>query len=92
LSDGSFAYSTLDGAANGNVEQSWYFWNQVKDQNATNTFWKQSFMSGETRPEIQSIVFEPDYPAGTYERQDFMLCVNTTHTSFMYVSIRGYIL
>lgn len=83
LSDGSFAFNTLDGSANGNVEQSWYFWNQVKDHNATDSFWKNSFMSGETRPEIQGVVFEPDYPAGTYERQDFMECINTTHTSFM---------
>ena len=83
LSDGSFAHHTLDGSANGNVEQSWYFWNKVKDHNATDTFWKKSFMSGETRPEIQGNVFDPDYPAGTYERQDFMECVNTTHTSFM---------
>ena len=83
LSDGSFAFTTLDGSANGNIDQSWYFWNQVKDHNATDTFWKKSFMSGETRPEIQSIVFEPDYPSRTYERQDFMECINTTHTSFM---------
>ena len=83
LSDGGFAFNTLDGSSNGNVEHSWYFWNQVKEHNATNTFWRNSFMSGETRPEIQALVFEPDYPAGTYERQDFMECVNTTHTSFM---------
>ena len=84
LSDGSFAYNTLDGSANGGMNVSWYFWNQVIENNAT-SFWKYNFMSGETRPEIQDIVFDIDYPAGSFERQDFMLCVNTTHTSYMYV-------
>lgn len=40
-------------------------------------------MGGETRPEIQSIIFEPDYPAGDYERQDFNVCTEVTHATYM---------
>jgi hypothetical protein len=43
-------------------------------------------MGGETRPEIQEIVFTPGYQVG-YERQSFMLCVETTHTTYMYVKL-----
>jgi hypothetical protein len=41
-------------------------------------------MGGETRPEIQGEVFEESYPAGTVEnKQDFMLCVETTHATYI---------
>lgn len=87
LSDGSFAFETLGGDANGGIDHFYYFSNVVKSAGMED-FWRTRPMGGETRPEIQDIVFKPDYPAGAYQRQDFMLCVNTTHASYMYVDIR----
>lgn len=87
LSDGSFAFETLGGDANGGIDHFYYFSNVVKSA-GMDDFWRTGPMGGETRPEIQDIVFKPDYPAGTYQRQDFMLCVNTTHASYMYVDFR----
>jgi hypothetical protein len=39
---------------------------------------------GETRPELQTSVFEPGYAAGTYEKQDFIRCTYTTHASYVF--------
>jgi hypothetical protein len=82
LYDGSFGYNTIDGPANGGKEVSWYFWPQLKSKDQTD-FWKTSVMGGETRPELQEIIFRDDYPAGTENHQDFMLCVETTHASYI---------
>jgi hypothetical protein len=88
LSDGSFAQLTLDGDANGGVKNTeWYFWPVAVAANQSN-FWRTAPMGGETRPELQSMVFEPWYPNGTYEKQDFLRCVYTTHATYMYVASR----
>lgn len=41
-------------------------------------------LGGETRPELQAEIFEPTYPAGTYEKQDFVRCIYTTHASYIF--------
>jgi len=86
--DGSFAYHTLDNDVNGGVDnKSHYFWPIIQAAGHQD-FWRWAPMGGEVRPEIQPIIFEPDYPAGTFERQDFILCVETTHASYIhFVSI-----
>jgi hypothetical protein len=84
LSDGSFAEKTVGGDENDGNDYSFYFLTQVESANQTD-FWRTAPMGGESPPEIAAIVFEPDYPAGTFERQDFMVCVNQTHASYMYV-------
>lgn len=82
LHDDSFAYSTLDGEANGGQNIGWFFWPKVKAAGET-SFWRKGVMGGETRPEIQSSVFRPGYAAGTPFKQDFMKCVKTTHASYL---------
>jgi hypothetical protein len=83
LHDDSFAWSTLGGNN---------FWPLVQQVNQT-SFWKTAVMGGETRPELQSHVFRPEYKPGyffvntenktiTY-KQDFFECVNTTHATYM---------
>jgi len=82
MGDGSFCQATLDGEANGGVDCHWFFWPSVVSAGQTD-FWRRGMMSGETRPEIQGSVFKPDYPSGTEWHQDFMRCVEATHTSSM---------
>jgi hypothetical protein len=82
LHDDSFAFSTLDGAANGNINVDWFFWPQVQTAGQS-TFWKKAAMGGETRPELQATIFESGYQAGTSYNQDFMTCVSTTHATYM---------
>ena len=88
LVDGSFTYETIDGEANGNVVGEHYFWPTVVRAGQSD-FWKRSPMGGETRPEQQPNVFEPWYPRRTYQKQDFLECVSTTHATFMYVTLRN---
>jgi hypothetical protein len=84
LHDDSFAHSTLDGDPNGGVYKSWYFWPRVLDNRFDQPpFWRTSVMGGETRPELQGTVFSPGYPAGTAFHQDFDLCVEITHATYM---------
>jgi hypothetical protein len=41
-------------------------------------------MGGDTRPELQSIIFESGYQAGsTIYKQVFMQCVEATHKTYM---------
>jgi hypothetical protein len=80
--DDSFAYSTVDGAANGNQNVGWFFWSLVKKSGGT-AFWQRGVMGGETRPELQDTIFQADYAAGTPYQQDFMTCVKTTHASYL---------
>jgi hypothetical protein len=80
--DDSFASATLDGVANGNVDVGWFFYPLVKDTGATD-FWKRGVMGGETTGSLQETIFDPSYPAGTDGHQDFLLCVNKTHATFM---------
>ena len=82
LYDGSFAYNTLDGAPNGGIDRSWFFWPQIKNAGQTNS-WRTNIMGGETRPELQKSIFTDAYPAGTEDHQDFNLCARTTHMSFL---------
>jgi hypothetical protein len=89
LMDGSFTYETIDGEANGNEIRPHYFWPSVVAAQQTD-FWKQAPMGGETRPEQQPMVFEPWYPKRTYQKQDFLECVSTTHATFMYVTVASY--
>jgi Malectin domain len=47
-------------------------------------FWQRGgVMGGETRPELQSTIFTPDYPAGTENHQDFAVCSRTTHCTYL---------
>jgi hypothetical protein len=80
--DGGFGYHTVDGPSNGNIQQGWFFWPNMQNAGQAD-FWKTSVMGGETRPELQKIIFTDDYPAGTENHQDFMLCVETTHASYV---------
>jgi hypothetical protein len=82
LHDDSFAYSTLDGAANGNTLVGWFFWPTVTSMSYTN-FWKTAAMGGELQPGLQATIFNSNYPAGTQYNQDFFLCANTTHATYM---------
>mmetsp|Transcript_28051 Transcript_28051/g.56197 ORF Transcript_28051/g.56197 Transcript_28051/m.56197 type:complete len:394 (-) Transcript_28051:517-1698(-) len=85
LHDDSFAHSTLDGAANGGVETGWFFWPSV-ERSGYSSFWRSSVMGGELRPELQSNIFSDDYPANTQYHQDFDLCVNVTHATYLLVN------
>lgn len=81
LYDGSLAYSTLDGAANGGKTMSWFTYRQMQDAKQTNT-WKNNMMGGETRPELQKIIFTDTYPARTEYHQDYKECIDTLHISY----------
>lgn len=83
LHDDSFAFQTLDGDSNGGVEKEWYFWPRTVSEGHAD-FWKKAPMGGETRGHLQEEVFEPWYNARSFERQDFMECVETTHTTYMF--------
>lgn len=80
IHDDSFAFSTLDGDANGGVEKGWFTWPRVVELGATD-FWERAPMGGETRPELQDIIFEDSYPARTENKQDFMECTEVTHAT-----------
>lgn len=82
LSDGSFTTETVGGEANGGVDHWFYFMNAVEEKGMED-FWRRGPMSGETRNDNQGDVFKPYYEEGTYQNQDFMLCVNLTHASYM---------
>jgi hypothetical protein len=82
LHDDSFAYSTLDGTANGGLKVSWFFWPIVLAENYQD-FWLTGVMGGELRPEVQEDIFSVRYPAGTRYHQDFGRCVETTHATYM---------
>jgi hypothetical protein len=62
---------------------SWFFWPKVLASRQAD-FWKSHVMGGETRPELQSTIFEAGYQAGsTIYQQDFMQCVEATHATYM---------
>ena len=81
LYDGSLAYSTLDGAANGGKNVSWFTYRQILDAKQTN-MWKSNIMGGETRPELQKIIFTDTYPARTEYHQDYKECIDALHLSY----------
>jgi Ankyrin repeats (many copies) len=64
------------------LDRSWYFWPRFVHENMDD-FWKWAPMGGETRVENQHSLFEATYPARTYQKQDFMECVNVTHATYM---------
>jgi hypothetical protein len=78
--DGSFTAETVGGEANGGIDYFFYFVTSVENAGVSD-FWRRGPMGGETRIENQG-VFKPDYVPG-YGKQDFMVCVNRTHASYM---------
>eukprot|EP00573_Skeletonema_grethae_P001912 CAMPEP_0201687636 /NCGR_PEP_ID=MMETSP0578-20130828/1607_1 /ASSEMBLY_ACC=CAM_ASM_000663 /TAXON_ID=267565 /ORGANISM="Skeletonema grethea, Strain CCMP 1804" /LENGTH=698 /DNA_ID=CAMNT_0048171805 /DNA_START=59 /DNA_END=2152 /DNA_ORIENTATION=- len=81
LHDDSFAHSTIDEGVYG-APMSWFFWSQVQASAATD-FWMSGAMGGEVRPELQATIFDDNYAAGTQYKQDFGLCAETTHATYM---------
>jgi len=81
LHDDSFAHSTIDEGVYGELI-TWFFWSQVQAAAATD-FWLSGAMGGELRPELQSTIFDDDYAAGTQYKQDFGMCAETTHATYM---------
>jgi hypothetical protein len=81
LYDGSLAYSTLDGAANGGKNVSWFMYPQMIKANQQD-IWKRRITGGETRPELQKIIFTDTYPARTENNQDYKECIDTLHISY----------
>jgi hypothetical protein len=81
LYDGSLAYSTLDGTANGGNTVSWFMYPQIKAANQQDT-WMQHIMGGETRPELQKIIFTDAYPARTEYHQDYKECIDALHITY----------
>ena len=81
LHDDSFAHSTID---EGVYPQpmDWFFWSQVVNAGATD-FWTRGAMGGEVRPELQSTIFDDSYQSGTQYKQDFGMCAETTHATYM---------
>lgn len=72
--DDSFANMTLGGTAAGG-----FFWPKMIDAKDTE-FWKNEAMGGELFPDHQSKIFDPN---STAPHEDFLLCVNTTHTTYL---------
>jgi hypothetical protein len=83
LHDEAFAYQTLDGVYNCGQNRSFYFWNNVAALKKTD-FWKTSMMGGTTRASLQQEVFEPNYNRSTFQKQDFLACVNVTHATYIW--------
>jgi hypothetical protein len=79
--DDSFTWSTLDGPYNGGVYKSWFTEPEFRKLNISD-FWKNAPMGGEVRPENVGTVFEPTYPAGTVNKQDFYACSQLTHSTY----------
>lgn len=84
--DDSFAYYTIASSINNNNNNeptykntNFYFWPRTIMANQTD-FWKYGIMGGETRPQIQSNVFQYQlFP----NHQDYMDCIETTHATYM---------
>ena len=81
LYDGSFAYNTLDGAANGGVNVNWFQYPRMI-RNGQTDIWKEHMMGGETRPDLQNIIFTDTYPARTENHQDYKECIDALHISY----------
>jgi hypothetical protein len=81
LYDGSLAYTTLDGVANGGKNVSWFMYPQMKKANQVNS-WQQNLIGGETRPELQKNIFTSTYPVRTEYHQDYKECIDTLHISY----------
>jgi hypothetical protein len=82
LYDGSLAYNTLDGAANGGINVGWFQYPRMIQAKQT-TIYKKNMMGGETRPELQDTIFTNNYPARTENHQDFKECVDALHLSYV---------
>lgn len=80
--DDSFTYSTLDGDDANGVSVGWYFWPSMIAA-GTEFKWELAPMGGELRPENQATVFSDSFPAPSATAQEFLTCVEKTHTSFM---------
>lgn len=77
--DDSFAWGTLD---TGNTDDSWFFMSLLANagDKALNK-WKQHPIGGEIRPEIWGQIF--DAKPTHQQAQDFALCVQQTHASWL---------
>lgn len=88
--DDSFGRMTLSGADNGGQDTDYHFWPTVLANGAEAT-WHTHAMGGEVRPELQGNraqyggpgIFDEDYPAGTFEHQDFNRCAAVTHATYI---------
>jgi type II secretory pathway pseudopilin PulG len=77
LFDDSFAFATLTDTTD------WFFWPQVERAGYTN-FWQQNAMGGEVYPPLQDEAFLEGFPTeGAEYEQDFDLCADTTHATYM---------
>jgi hypothetical protein len=74
--DDSFGKTTMNGPE-------YYFWPQTVNAHQDD-FWMWGMMGGETRPELQSSIFENWFQPNGEHQQDFMACVETTHATYMF--------
>jgi hypothetical protein len=79
--DDSFTFETVSGPANGGAYHKHFFWNMSVVHN-TSDAWRRGIIGGEVRPENQN-VFEDHYPAGAGYHQDFNLCADIVHATYM---------
>ena len=81
MHDDSFAHSTID---EGIYDQpmDWFFWSRVQSAGSTD-FWTYGAMGGEVRPELQETIFNENYMNGTQYKQDFGMCSEITHATYM---------
>jgi hypothetical protein len=91
MHDDSFAHSTID---EGIYDQpmDWFFWSRVQSAGGTD-FWTYGAMGGEVRPELQETIFNENYMNGTQYKQDFGMCSEITHATYMlnyYAAWPGY--
>ena len=82
LFDASLGFSSLDGAANGGVNVDWFMYPQIVKANQQKS-WTDFIIGGETRPELQSIIFTDTYLARTEHNQDLKECIDTLHLSYV---------
>jgi hypothetical protein len=81
FNDGSFTWYTVSGPANGGEMHDFYFYN-MSVIHGTDQAYKNGIIGGEVRPE-NSHVFSEYYPSGTKNRQDFQLCSDIAHVTYM---------
>ena len=61
----------------------WFFWSRVQSLAGATDFWTHGAMGGEVRPELQETIFDETYAAGTVYKQDFGMCSEITHATYM---------
>ncbi len=73
--DDSFAYQTLG-------PTDWHFWPKIKKAGLAD-IWKTQSIGGEVRPEVQNCMWNETNENCVPLGQEFDLCVDTTHASWM---------